>query len=169
VVGPVLFRIANIRITSKFELTADSNAIDLHFGRKPSHSFTLMNFLALVSRENEQRVSPTDCTNVDTSTFHHDGVSRMLLTLGATAITHPLNEVFHLGAVLPGEAEKFACIQRRGFWTEKRLKAPSYIGAVPRVQSIAASNDPVIAQSLKHPLSLYLRQPPVRKISSTPA
>jgi len=69
--------------------------------------------------------------------------------LSAT-LADPLDEFFHLRAIFPGQLEKFARVQWRSFRAEESFKSPAKVWTVPRIQAISASDDPIVAKSLKH-------------------
>jgi len=71
-------------------------------------------------------------------------------TLLSTALSHPLDELFHLRSVFPGQREKFPCIQRRRLGPKKSFKSPPNVRTLPRIQPISARDDPVVAKCLKH-------------------
>lgn len=63
----------DIRIGSQFESPVRSNAIKLHFPRKPRCSFKLRNFLALVSRETRNKTRRQIAQMSTRRHFPHDG------------------------------------------------------------------------------------------------
>ena len=72
------------------------------------------------------------------------------VALRAAAFRGPVHEIAEAVAVLPGEAEEFSRGEIVGFVAEERFKTPAKIGAVPGLEAIAASDDPVITQRAKH-------------------
>jgi len=83
--------------------------------------------------------------------------------LKAASFRGPVHEAFHMLAVLPGEVKEFPGGKIGGFFPEKSLKAPSHIGAFPRLESISPSSTPVILQRLNH----LLRNGRIAQSSST--
>jgi hypothetical protein len=143
-----------IRIGSLFESPSHSNANEMHLPGKPNYSFKLCHSSLLFHVKTERQRRRQIAQMSTRRHFSDKRCSGFFVALRSPPLANPLNKVFHLGAVLPGEAKKLLRIQRRGFRTEKRLEAPPYIRTVPGVQAIAAGDDPVIAQSFKHPLLL---------------
>jgi hypothetical protein len=62
----------------------------------------------------------------------------------------PVHEIHHIGPVFPGKSQEFSRIQIIRFRTEKSLKPPAQVRALPRIQAIPACNVPVVPQCLKH-------------------
>src|SRR4029077_1486064 len=60
--------------------------------------------------------------------------------LKAASFRRPVHEAFHMLAVLPGEVKESPRGEIGSFFPEKSLKAPSHIGAFPRLESISASS-----------------------------
>jgi hypothetical protein len=82
--------------------------------------------------------------------------------LEALSFGGPVDEAFHVVAVLPGEVEKLAGGQIGRFLTEKRFKTPADIGTFPRVESITTSCIPIILPCLEH----FLRNGQIAQPSS---
>jgi hypothetical protein len=74
----------------------------------------------------------------------------VMTTLLSPPLPHPLDELFHLRSIFPGQLEKFLRIERRRFRSEEGFKSPANVRAVPRIKSISAGGNPIIAKSLKH-------------------
>ena len=70
--------------------------------------------------------------------------------LESTALSGPIDEPLHLIAVFPHQMEKLRGIEGSGFWSEKGLEPPAEVRAIPGIQAITASYDPVITEHLPH-------------------
>jgi len=77
--------------------------------------------------------------------------------LGFAAFFGPVQEVLHLLAVFPAEAEEFGSVEVGGFRAEEGFKAPSKVGAVPRIQAVAFGRHPVVAEHLEHSVWALVR------------
>jgi hypothetical protein len=67
-----------------------------------------------------------------------------------TPLSYPLDKFFHLRSIFPRQREKFPRIQWCRFRANKSFKSPPNVRTVPRIQSISARDDPVVAKRLKH-------------------
>src|SRR6267154_792031 len=70
--------------------------------------------------------------------------------LESAALGGPINEALHLIAVFPHQMEEFGCIESGGSGSEKGLEPPAEVRAIPGVQTITASYDPVVSEHLPH-------------------
>jgi len=70
--------------------------------------------------------------------------------LGVAPGGGPVGERLELVAVFPGEVEKFVDVEIGGFFTEKGFEAPLDVGAVPRMEAIAARSEPVELDKMPH-------------------
>jgi len=71
----------------------------------------------------------------------------------------PIHKPFHVVAVLPGKMKELAGGQIGGFVPEKRLKPPTDIRTLPRIESIAPSRIPVVLHCLEHFLAQWANRP----------
>jgi len=71
----------------------------------------------------------------------------------------PIHKPFHVVAVLPGKMKELAGRQIGGLISKKRLKPPTDIGALPRIESIAPSRIPVVLHRLEHFLAQWANRP----------
>ena len=69
---------------------------------------------------------------------------------GTTALGGPVGETREVVAIFPGELEEFLGVEMGGFLAQEGFKAPLEIRAVPRLQTIATSGYPVVAERLPH-------------------
>ena len=70
--------------------------------------------------------------------------------LESAALGCPINEALHLIAVFPHEMEELGCIESSSFGSEKGLEPPAGVWAIPGIQTITASYDPVVTEHLPH-------------------
>jgi len=75
--------------------------------------------------------------------------------LEAAPLRGPIDEPLHLIAVLPHQVEELARVQASCFRSEKGLEPPAQVGAFPRIQTITASDNPVVPQHLPHLTYVY--------------
>jgi hypothetical protein len=71
-------------------------------------------------------------------------------TLDSPPLCSPVHEIHHMGPVFPREPQEFSRVQIIRFRTEKSLKPPAQVRALPGIQAIPACNVPVVPQRLKH-------------------
>src|SRR5215470_5888449 len=74
------------------------------------------------------------------------------VALGAAALGGPVDETLEAVAVFPGEVEKFRGGKVVRLFTEECFKAPAEVRALPGLEAVTASNDPVIPQRSPHVL-----------------
>jgi hypothetical protein len=77
------------------------------------------------------------------------------MTLSAAAFGGPVHEILQVAAVFPGEAKEFRGRHVVGFFAQKSFKSPAQVRTLPRLEAVAACNDPVIAQRSKHCRSAF--------------
>src|ERR1700689_5059961 len=70
--------------------------------------------------------------------------------LSAAAYGDPFEEPFDAGPLPPHQAEEFSRVESRGFFAEERFHAPLNVRRSPGAQTIAAGDNPVIAQGVQH-------------------
>ena len=70
--------------------------------------------------------------------------------LESAALSSPINEPLHLVAIFPHQMEELGGIESGGFGSEKGLEPPAEIRAIPGIQAITASYDPVVIEHLPH-------------------
>jgi len=70
--------------------------------------------------------------------------------LKAAAFGGPVHESFHVFAIFPSEVKEFGSAHVGGFGSQKCLKPPANVWALPRFETIAPSRAPVELQGLKH-------------------
>ena len=74
----------------------------------------------------------------------------VVTALGLATFFSPVQEVLHLIAVFPREAEEFRGVQVCGFAPKKCFEAPAQVRALPGRESIAFRGHPVVAEHLQH-------------------
>ena len=77
-------------------------------------------------------------------------ISGVVPALEELSLRGPIHKPFHVVAVLPSKTKEFPGGQIGRFFPEKCLKAPTDVGALPRIESIAPSCIPVVLQCLEH-------------------
>ena len=80
--------------------------------------------------------------------WHHPFFSP--LPLGTPPNGDPFEEALHARAFAPQQREEFLGVEVRRFMSEKRFEAPADVGRLPRAQSVAFRDDPVIPQCVQH-------------------
>jgi hypothetical protein len=71
----------------------------------------------------------------------------------------PIHKPLHVVAVLPGKMKELAGGQIGGLIPEERLKPPTDIRTLPRIESIAPSRIPVVLHRLEHFLAQWANRP----------
>lgn len=71
-------------------------------------------------------------------------------SLDSSPFGSPVHKIHHVRSIFPGKPQEFSRIQILRFRTKKSLKPPAQVRALPRFESIPASNVPVVPQCLKH-------------------
>jgi hypothetical protein len=78
------------------------------------------------------------------------------MALCAAPDSGPVGEGFQIVAIFPGQLEKFVDVHVGGFFAEESFKAPLNVGAVPRLQTIAARGQPVEFEDVPHRCEQWL-------------
>lgn len=76
--------------------------------------------------------------------------SGVAAALEAAAFCGPVDEAFHIIAVLPGKMKKLAGREVGSFFSQERFKAPTHVWTLPRIEPIAPGRVPVILQCPEH-------------------
>jgi hypothetical protein len=75
--------------------------------------------------------------------------------LEALSFRRPVYKPLHVGAVFPGEVKELAGGHVGRLFPEERLKAPTQVGTLPRIEAVASSGIPVILNGLEHFLAQW--------------
>ena len=75
-------------------------------------------------------------------------------TLHMAPFSSPVGKTLQLFAMLPAQMEELAGIELGAFLAQERFKPPLQVGTVPRIESIAAGDSPIVTKHVPHVLGI---------------